>query len=100
MHDSAMHDSYHLYRAHWSRAPMVYIAGRDRTTLPAGPATVKVYTNAGRVTLEVNGIECRRARRFDRVAVWRDVPLAPGRNVVAVRTDSGATDSVVWEGTP
>ena len=30
MHDSAMHDSYHLYRAHWSRAPMVYIAGRDR----------------------------------------------------------------------
>ena len=44
MHDSAMHDSYHLYRAHWSRAPMVYIAGRDRTTLPAGPATVKVLS--------------------------------------------------------
>jgi beta-galactosidase len=95
-----MDDRDHLYRAYWSRAPMVYIAGRDRTTLPIGPATVKVYTNAERVTLEVNGIEVRRERRFDRVAIWRDVPLAPGRNVVAVRTDSGVTDSVVWEGTP
>ena len=61
---------------------------------------MKVYTNAGRVMLELNGKPFGSASPSDRIAVWRDVPLAPGRNVLGVRTDAGVTDTVVWEGTP
>lgn len=93
-------DAYHFYRAHWSRAPMVHIASARFTPRPAGPVPVKVYTNGERVTLEVNGVEFGSARPVDRIAVWPDVPLAPGRNVLGVRSDAGATHSVVWEGTP
>jgi hypothetical protein len=57
-----------------------------------------VYSNARRVTLELNGAVVGSADPVDRIAVWPDVTLAPGRNVLRVRTDAGATDSVVWEG--
>ncbi|MED5619125.1 glycoside hydrolase family 2 protein [Ideonella sp. BN130291] len=93
-------DAYHFYRAHWSRTPMVHIASRRFTPRPAGPATLKVYTNAERVTLALNGRPVGTAHAADGIAVWRDVPLSPGRNLLGVRTDAGATDSVVWVGTP
>jgi len=92
-------DAYHFYRAHWSREPMVHIASPRFTPRPAEPTAVKVYTNAERVTLEVNGVEVGSARPVDRIAVWQGVPLAPERNVLRVRTDAGATDTAVWEGT-
>jgi beta-galactosidase len=93
-------DAYHYYRAHWSRAPMVHIASRRHTPRPAGPATVKVYTNAERATLELNGRPIGSARAANRIVLWPDVPLEPGRNTLVVRTDAGATDAVVWEGRP
>jgi beta-galactosidase len=92
-------DAFHFYRAHWSREPMVHIASPRLTPRPAEPTAVKVYTNAERVTLEVNGVEVGSARPVDRIAVWQGVPLAPERNVLRVRTDAGATDTAVWEGT-
>ena len=91
-------DAYHFYRAHWSRTPMVHIASPRFTPRPAGPVPVKVYTNAARVTLEVNGVAFAGKTPVDRMAVWPDVPLAVGRNVLSVRTEAGATDSVEWEG--
>jgi beta-galactosidase len=92
-------DAYFFYRAHWSRTPMVHIASRRLAQRPVGPTAIRVYTNAQRVTLEVNGVEVGSARPVDRIAVWRDVPLAAGRNEIGVRTDAGVTDHVVWEGT-
>ncbi|HEX6706192.1 MAG TPA: glycoside hydrolase family 2 TIM barrel-domain containing protein [Albitalea sp.] len=93
-------DAYHFYRAHWSRAPMVHVASQRFTPRPAGPVPVKVYTNGERVTLQVNGVVWGSARPVDRIAVWQDVPLVAGRNVLVVRSDAGATDTAVWEGTP
>lgn len=90
-------DVYHFYRAHWSREPMVRIAGRRSMPRPAGPAAVKAYSNASCVTLAVNGVTFGTAIPHERIAVWRDVPLAPGRNVLSVSTDAGVTDSVVWQ---
>jgi beta-galactosidase/beta-glucuronidase len=96
----ALKDAYHLYRAHWSRTPMVHIASARFTPRPAGPTSVKAYTNGKRATLELNGVVIGTATAADRIATWPDVPLAPGRNVLSVRTDAGAADSVVWEGRP
>jgi beta-galactosidase len=92
-------DAFHLYRAHWSRTPMIHIASARLTPRPAAPTAVKAYTNARRATLELNGAVVGSVEPVDGIAVWRDVPLAAGRNTIGVRTDTGASDSVVWEGT-
>ena len=93
-------DAYHFYRAHWSRTPMVHIASPRLTPCPVGATSVKAYTNGERVTLEVNGVEFGAATPLDRIAKWKDVPLTTGRNVLRVRSESGATDTVEWEGRP
>lgn len=95
----AQDDVFHFYRAHWSRAPMVHIVGRGDATRSPGDVSVKVYTNAHRVTLDVNGATFGVARP-GRICVWHGVPLAPGRNVLTVRADTGVTDTVVWDCAP
>jgi beta-galactosidase len=92
-------DVLHFYRAYSSRAPMVHIAGRRDAQQPSGHASVKIYTNAPRVMLEVNGATFGVARP-GRICVWHGVPLAPGSNTLTVRTDSGVTDTVVWDCAP
>ena len=93
-------DAYYVYQAHWSRAPMVHIANRRLTPRPAGPTPVKVYTNAARVTLQLNGQPVGTAPVTDGIAIWPAVPLQAGRNLLAVITDQGATDAVTWAGEP
>jgi beta-galactosidase len=92
-------DAYHLYRAHWSRTPMIHLTSARLTPRPAAPTAVKAYTNGRRATLELNGVVFGSVEPVDGIAVWRDVPLVAGRNTIGVRTDTGASDTVVWEGT-
>jgi beta-galactosidase len=93
-------DAYYFYRAHWSRTPMVHIASARLTPRPAGPTAVRVYTNTRHLTLAVNGVVVGTANPVDRIAVWPDVRLVPGRNEIDVRSDdAGVRDTVVWEGT-
>ncbi|MGM9490003.1 glycoside hydrolase family 2 TIM barrel-domain containing protein [Ideonella sp. YS5] len=93
-------DAFFWYRAQWSREPVVYITSRRHTLRAAGPTAVKVYTNAARVTLEVNGKAVGSKEPSDRIAVWPQVALATGRNVLRVSTEGGLTDTVVWEASP
>ena len=48
-------DSFYLYKAHWSKAPMVHIAGKRYVNRPEKVTTVQVYTNQPSVTLYANG---------------------------------------------
>jgi hypothetical protein len=93
-------DAFYWYRAQWNPAPMVHITSRRHSLRPAGPTAVKVYTNAARVTLEVNGKPVGSKEPADRIAVWPQVALATGRNVLRVSTEAGPTDTVVWEASP
>ncbi len=93
-------DAYFLYQAHWSRRPMVHIASRRFSPRPAGPVTVKAYSNARHLTLEVNGHPVGSAMVVDRIATWPGVVLAPGRQVIDVRADDGIGDRAEWEVTP
>ncbi|WP_284615022.1 glycoside hydrolase family 2 protein [Aquabacterium humicola] len=93
-------DAYFLYQAHWSKEPMVHIASRRLSPRPAGSVTLKAYSNARRLTLEVSGRVVGSADVIDRIATWPGVVLAPGRQQIVVRGDHGAGDSVAWEVTP
>ncbi len=62
--------------------------------------TVKAYSNARHLTLEVSGHVVGTAPVVDRVATWPGVVLAPGRQRIEVRADHGASDRVEWEVTP
>ena len=50
-------DSFYLYKAYWSKAPMVHIAGKRYQYRPEKVTTVKVYTNCPSVTLYADGKE-------------------------------------------
>jgi beta-galactosidase len=93
-------DAFHWYQANWRAEPMVHITSRRFTPRPAGPADIKVYTNAARVMLAVNGVAWPAQTPVDHVATWRGVPLAPGRTRLEASTPDGARDAVVWVALP
>ena len=48
-------DSFYLYKAWWSKAPMVHIAGKRYQYRPEKVTTVKIYSNQDTVALYANG---------------------------------------------
>jgi beta-galactosidase len=48
-------DSFYLYKAHWSKEPVLHIAGKRYVNRPEKLTTLKVYTNCHTVTLYANG---------------------------------------------
>ena len=93
-------DAYHLLQAWWREDRVLHLANRRATPRAAGAATVKAYSNARHLTLEVNGRAIGRAEVVDRVALWPRVVLAPGRQVLVVRSEDGASDRADWEVLP
>ena len=50
-------DSYYVYQAYWTKAPMVHIAGRRHAQRAGETTEIKVYSNQDTVVLYVNGKE-------------------------------------------
>ena len=50
-------DSFYLYKAYWTKEPMVHIAGKRYAYRPEKTTTVQVYSNLRRVTLSADGAE-------------------------------------------
>ena len=48
-------DAFYLYKAYWSKEPVVYIASRRFVNRAPDERDITVYTNADSITLEVNG---------------------------------------------
>ncbi len=48
-------DSFYLYQAYWTKAPMVHICGKRYEYRPEKRTTVKVYSNCKTVALYANG---------------------------------------------
>jgi beta-galactosidase len=68
-------DAYYWQQANWSDAPMAHIASPRFTDRRSPVAEVKVYTNAERVTLSLNGAEIGERPVEDHRAVWPEVVL-------------------------
>ena len=93
-------DAWYWYRANWSDRPIVHITSPRFTPRREGPADVKVYTNARRVTLIVDGTALPAMAPTDHVAIWHDVPLKSGSNRLAAVGDGVVRDAVEWRVTP
>jgi beta-galactosidase len=94
-------DAFYFYKANWTSTPFVYLAGRRFVDRTDPVTTVKVYGNADRVVLKLNGVPVGPARTpaDQHVYTWSDVRLSPGVNTVeVVGTHRGITysDSVTW----
>jgi beta-galactosidase len=84
-------DAFYYYKACWSGAPFVHLAGRRFAKRHGDKVAVKVYTNQPSVALIVNG-QPFGTRQGQTVFVFYDVPLDMGENrIEAVSGDSRDT---------
>ena len=90
-------DTFFLYKAWWTKAPMVHIAGRRFRDRAPGERDVTVYTNCPGVTLLLNGREYATSAVEDCAAVFADLPLLPGENTLTARS-GGAEDTITLVG--
>ena len=87
-------DSYYIYQAYWTKAPMVHVCGR-RYAQRAGETTqIRVYSNQPAVTLWLNG-EKVGEQSADKVFVF-EVALKDGFNTVVAEA-GGVRDSITLE---
>jgi beta-galactosidase len=92
-------DAFYWYKANWSAEAFVHINSRRFTTLPKSGKTIRVYSNAQTVELELNGNSLGTRTADNHLFVWENVAWADGTNVVDASATSGATtvkDSVTW----
>jgi len=90
-------DSYYVYQAFWTKAPMVHITGRRFADRAPGERTVRVFTNGDTVTLELNGKVYGTRGVVDHQAVFEELPLAEGENMLTASID-GAKDTITLNG--
>jgi len=92
-------DVFYFYKAQWSNEPTLYITSR-RYVDRAYPVTdVRVYSNAERATLSVNGQARGEALCPEHICVWQNVALKAGDNQVTVNASiqgHALSDSVTW----
>ncbi len=93
-------DAYFFYKANWTEMPTVHINSSLYTERAYRIADVRVYSNAPRTSLKVNGklvgvlADCP-----DRICVWNSIVLSPGtNNIVATGSFPGSDvdDKVEW----
>lgn len=98
-------DAFYFYKANWSAEVVLYIASRRHTVRTQAVTAVKVYSNAVRVELKVNGrVQAPVPASDVRVFLWKDVKLTPGENLVEATASApdgtSLTDSCRWTYTP
>ena len=93
-------DAFYFYKANWSDEPVLYITSRRFTERTNAVTDVKVYSNASKVELLLNGKSLgTRSDGTNCVFIWKDVTLQPGESRVATRAErygKELSDSCVW----
>ncbi|MBL0767238.1 beta-galactosidase [Sphingopyxis sp. DHUNG17] len=92
-------DVFFYYKAQWSPEPVVHITSRRWTERTEPKTKIKVYSNADRVTLTLNGAPLGEVPCVDRICTLEGVTLASGSNVAtasATFIDGKVEDRVEW----
>ena len=86
-------DAFYYYKSQWSKQKFVYITSRRWTHRTNPLTTVKVYSNAPKVTLRLNGAPVGTQTSDDHIFTW-PITLRPGANsVTAVAATDTRSDS-------
>ena len=93
-------DAFYFYKANWSDEPVLYITDRRFTDRTNAVTDVKIYSNARRVELLLNGkLEGKHSAATDCVFRWKNVKLKPGANQVVAKAERDGkklSDSCTW----
>lgn len=93
-------DAFYFYKAHWNPEPMIYITSRRDTERKSAATSIKVYSNAAKVTLKLNGASLGEAARIaDHVFLLKDVTLGEGDNLIEAEGSANGKvlkDSCKW----
>ena len=89
-------DSFYLYKAYWTKEPMVHISGKRYKHRPEKYTTVKVYSTCDTVSLYVDG-ELRERQVGGKIFKFR-IPLCEETKVRVVAGD--VQDEAVFHFTP
>ena len=93
-------DPYFFYKANWTSTPTVHINSSLYTERAYRIADVRVYSNAPRTSLKVNGkLIGALADCPDRICIWSAIVLSPGaNNIVATGSflSGDVDDKVQW----
>lgn len=93
-------DAYFFYKANWTTTPTVHINSSLYTERAYRTADVRVYSNAPKTSLKVNGkligvlADCP-----DRICIWNGVVLSTGDNIIAATglfQKGDVEDKVQW----
>lgn len=77
-------DAFYLYKAHWSKTPFVYIAGRRFINRAQEAADITILSNVTRLQLFANGSLISETTEIAPMTVIPSVPLLSGENTIRV----------------
>ena len=93
-------DAFFFYQANWSDSPVLYLTSRRFTERTNALTDIKIYSNAKKVELRVNGKSLGKSSGLVNGAfVWKNVALAPGENRIeakARRNGQELHDECAW----
>jgi len=94
-------DAFYFYKANWSSEPTLYITDRRFVERTNSVTDVKIYSNAKKVELFVNGNSIgKNSNSTNCVFIWRNVKLISGDNQIeakANRDGQNLNDICVWK---
>ena len=91
-------DAFYIYKAYWTKEPMVYVAGRRFADRAPEERNITVYTNCDNITLYVNGEAVDTKAAQDHCVVFENVALADGANTVTAKSCCGVEDTITLNG--
>ena len=93
-------DAFFFYKANWSDEPVLYLTSRRDVERTNALTVVKIYSNAGKVELLLNGTSLgKKSAGANGIFLWPGVTLRPGENkleVKAARNGQPLYDTCTW----
>jgi len=93
-------DAFYFYKANWSDEPVLYLTDRRFTERTNAVTNVKIYSNAAKVELRLNGVsQGEHSGGTNGVFLWPNVTLQPGENKVEARAERAGqslSDECTW----
>lgn len=79
-------DSFYVYKAYWSKEPMIHVAGGRFVDRAPHERDITIYTNCEEVTLVVNDVAVETKTAVDHAIVFENVSLQDGVNTVFAKS--------------